>query len=212
MSRSLTKALLQPATLLAVASLIAAGLPADAKRPRTPINRGLEPATQPVVQRTDFVFDAVPNGSAGLSILERQRIRDWFDAIQLGYGDRVSIAGDGLTGQGKAAGTVGDIVGTYGLLMADRAPVTVGDAPAGALRIIVSRSTASVPSCPDWREHFEADLVGGLSHDYGCAVNGNLAAMIANPEDMVRGRQSDSRLREAVGVRAVRVYRAAQAK
>src|SRR3546814_17194182 len=76
-------------------------------------------------------------------------------------------------------------LGNYGMLLSDVAPVTAGSVPGGTVRIVVSRSVASVPGCPDWRDTQEADLNGGTSSNYGCAVNSNLAAMVANPQDLV---------------------------
>ena len=213
MSRSLTKALLQHAAFLTLGVAMATGSPALArKKPPIPVNRGLEPARQPVVQRTDFVFDAVPDGNGGLSRGEALRMRDWFDAIQLGYGDRIYILGDGFGPRNGASATIGDLVATYGLLVTDRAPVTLAPAPSGAVRVTVSRFVASVPGCPDWRDKSDADFQGGLSYDYGCATNSNLAAMIANPEDLVRGREHTNDRQNTVRDRAIKAYRAGPIK
>lgn len=194
--------LLRPALwLMASAVALAPAGPALAKA--KPGTRGVEAPNQPVVQRTDFVFDATPDGYSSLSKAEATRLLDWFDAIGLGYGDRVAL----VDAPPRVAGAVSDLVARYGLLVSDRAPATVGDAPSGAIRVVVSRSTASVPGCPDWSHHNELDLVGGLTNEYGCAVNGNLAAMIADPEDLVRGRETRSALRGAVASRAVKAFR-----
>ena len=199
-----TRPLLRPA-LLALGLTLVAGTPALAER----TNRGMESVNQPVVHRTDFVFDAAPDGYSGLSAAEQRRILDWFDAIHLGYGDRVAIADDGLYGQSAVGQAIGDLIARYGLLLADAAPATAGAPPSGAVRIVVSRAIASVPGCPDWKDKFEADLQGGLSYNYGCATNGNLAAMVANPEDLVQGRETRSDLRTATSNRAIKAYNTA---
>lgn len=200
-TRSRIRRLLPPA-LLALATALAAGAPAAAE----PTNRGMESVNQPVVQRTDFVFDVTPDGYRGLSNAEERRLLEWFDAINLGYGDRVAVAGDGLYGHAAVAEGIGELVARYGLLLADAAPRTAGDAPSGAIRVVVSRSIASVPGCPDWKGKSEADFQGGLSYNYGCATNGNLAAMVANPEDLVQGRETRSDLRTATSSRAIKAY------
>lgn len=168
--------------------------------------RSLEPLNQPVVQRTDFVFDATPDGYNGLSREEQRRIRDWFDAIDLRYGDRVAIAEGGLYAHSAAAEAVENLVKRYGLLLAGEAPRTAGEAPSGALRIVVSRATASVPGCPNWKDKMELDVVGGQSTNYGCATNSNLAAMIANPDDLVAGRDTRSDLRVVKSTSAIKAY------
>ncbi len=53
-----------------------------------------------------------------------------------------------------------EIVARYGLLTEGDAPVTAGDPPAGSLRVVVSRSKASVPGCPNWKDRSQADLAG----------------------------------------------------
>ena len=52
---------------------------------------GLETVHQPVVKRTDFAFDLQTSGSGGLASGETRRLVDWFDSINVGYGDRISI-------------------------------------------------------------------------------------------------------------------------
>ncbi len=195
-----SKALLSLAsagTLLALAAIA----PATAK----PTNRSLESVNQPVVQRTDYVFDVTPDGAGGLSEGEQARLLDWFDAIALDYGDRVAVA-DGGYGSGAVADAVARLVNRYGLLLADRAPVSAGVSPAGGPRVVVSRASATVPGCPDWQGSYEGDFQGGATFNYGCATNGNLAAMIADPEDLVQGRGSRTDLRTARSNRAINAF------
>lgn len=193
---------------LLVAGLSIAASPAMARKaPVEPANRGLESIRQPVVQRTDFTFDTVADGYGGLSGAEKRRMADWFDAIGLGYGDRVSVANDGYYGRGGVNESVAALVARYGLLIAEDAPVTAGQPGPGAIRVVVSRATASVPGCPYWNDRAEADYTTGTPRNYGCATNGNLAAMIADPEDLVRGRETRSDLRTATSSRAIKAYR-----
>jgi pilus assembly protein CpaD len=74
-------------------------------------------------------------------------------------------------------------------LLVDTPPVTAGNVAPGTVRVVVSRSTASVPSCPDWSKTTEANYNSSNHSNYGCASNSNLAAMIADPEDLVRGQK-----------------------
>ena len=53
----------------------------------------------------------------------------------------------------------------------------------GQARVVITRSTASVPGCPDWSVKTEANYNNATSPGFGCGVNSNLAAMIANPAD-----------------------------
>ena len=54
------------------------------------INRGVESVKQPVVSRTDYVFDAQSRGN-GLAPGEAVRVAGWMDSMKLRYGDHVSI-------------------------------------------------------------------------------------------------------------------------
>lgn len=165
---------------------------------------GLEPAHQPVVERTDFVFDVPGSGNGELDKADERRLTAWFDALGLRYGDHVSFHGaNGLAG---VRDSVTDVVARYGLLTEGEAPITAGDPPAGSLRVVVSRSKASVPGCPSWSDRSQADLVGAQSSNYGCAMASNMAAMVADPQDLVQGRTTTTDLRTATGSRAIKTY------
>ena len=49
----------------------------------------------------------------------------------------------------------------------------------------------------------------GISPGYGCAVNSNLAAMVANPEDLLEGQKGTGETVVATGTRAIQTYREA---
>lgn len=149
-----------------------------------PENRSLYSTKQPVVERTNYTFD-VQSGAGGLSAIEQQRLAGWFDTMQLGYGDRVSIEDPMMSPATRAA--VSTLAGRHGILVSDGAPVTTGYVQPGAARVVITRSTASVPGCPDWSIKSDINYNNGTHPGYGCANNGNLAAMIANPEDLIAG-------------------------
>jgi pilus assembly protein CpaD len=75
---------------------------------------------------------------------------------------------------------------------------------------VVAGDTATVPGCPDWSDADVATSVGATSHNYGCATNANLAAMIADPQDLVRGRAGDAGLDGRVSVKAIDTWRKAR--
>jgi hypothetical protein len=53
-------------------------------------NPSLYSVHQPVVQRTDFVFDLAASTN-GVSVSEQARLDSWFNSIRLRYGDSVTI-------------------------------------------------------------------------------------------------------------------------
>lgn len=170
-------------------------------------NRGLESVHQPVVSRTDYVFD-VSAGGDGLVPGETERLAGWMESLRVGYGDRVSVDDPSPYGDSAARRTVGGLAARYGLLLDAGAPLTAGAVPPGMVRVVVSRSRATVPGCPDFSRTSQPEFDGNSSSNFGCAINSNLAAMVANPEDLVRG-QPGTTTDPATGSKAIDQYRKA---
>jgi pilus assembly protein CpaD len=167
-------------------------------------NHSLYSVKQPVVARTSYTMD-VATTYDGLSVPEQQRLSGWFDSMDLRYGDRVSIEDPLVSGATREA--VARIAARHGLLLADGAPVTEGFLQPGTARVVITRTTASVPGCPDWGKRNDANYANATSPGYGCAVNGNLAAMIANPEDLLHGQQGTGETVIMSSTKAIETYR-----
>jgi pilus assembly protein CpaD len=189
------------AALVAIGAVLSLAGTAEAKRDRHGPERGLDSLNQPVVARSDYVLD-LSAADGGLSASERTRLNQWFQSLGLGYGDHIFVD----EGQGSVYGRR-DVAGTaaeYGILLSDGAPVTAGTVPPGGVRVIVSRSIAYVPNCPNWSEHRGPSSV---SSNYGCALNSNLAAMVADPNDLVLGQTGSVSGDANTSSKAIRVYR-----
>ncbi|MEH6757493.1 MAG: CpaD family pilus assembly protein [Parasphingorhabdus sp.] len=172
----------------------------------TTANRTVNSERQPVVTRSHFTLDVNTSGSGSLSSHELGRVSGWFDALELGYGDRVSIDDPGFNAGATARSEVETLAAQKGLLISDIAPVTEGNIPSGTMRIVISRSTAAVPGCPDWSNRSHTDFQARTSENYGCGVNSTMAAMIADPEDLVRGQRRGGE-DQAEASKAIRAYR-----
>lgn len=169
-------------------------------------NRGLETVHQPVVSRTDYVLDVGASGG-GLDARDAGRVEGWFETLRLGYGDRVSVDMGGDAYSVGAREAVGAIAAKYGLLLDQTAPVTPGNVMPGTVRVIVSRAKATVPGCPDWSRPSEPNFNSHNASNYGCAINGNLAAMVADPNDLVLGRSGDVASDASTSGKAIKSYR-----
>lgn len=167
-------------------------------------NRSLNSARQPVVERTNFTLDVTTSGD-GMPVSEQQRVAGWFEAMGLGYGDRISI--EDPTASRAVKEDLAALAGRHGLLVSEGSPVTAGYVDPGQARIVVTRSTASVPGCPDWSANNEANLNNATYPGYGCAVNGNLAAMVANPEDLIAGQKGTGETVVTTSTKAIKAYR-----
>lgn len=171
---------------------------------------GVESINQPVISRTDYVIDLRAGGYEGLSAEEAGRLDGWFSSLALGYGDTVYLDDPAGYADPARRAQVASIAARYGLLVPPGAPVTQGSVPDGSLRVIVSRTGASVPNCPNWSNESQPNFDGSAMSNYGCAVNGNLAAMIANPEDLIRGREAGGTTDAAAATKALTAYRTAE--
>lgn len=167
--------------------------------------RGVESVNVPVVTRADYAFDvAAPDGS--LPSAEAGRLDAWFRGLDLGYGDTVYVDGPYAA---AARDDVARVAGNYGLMVSAGAPVTVGMVAPGTVRVVVSRARASVPNCPNWSRPGAPSTANEMMSNFGCGVNTNLAAMIANPEDLVHGREGSGVGDNRTAVKALQYYRSA---
>jgi pilus assembly protein CpaD len=66
-----------------------------------------------------------------------------------------------------------------------------------------------VPGCPDFSRVGEPEFESNTSSNQGCAVNSNLAAMVANPIDLVRGQPGADANDPATSSKAIDTYRKA---
>lgn len=193
-------------SLLIATGLVPALLVGACTTPGTP-NRGLESVHQPVVSRTDYALDVATSGG-GLAPGEEQRLAGWMASLRLGYGDRVAID-DPNRYSGDVREAVSRQVAHYGLLVSDETPLTNSAVTPGMVRIVVSRMKAVVPGCPDYSRNTSTEFESNTSSNHGCAINATLAAMVANPMDLVRGQSGSALVDQASAGKAIDSFRKA---
>ena len=191
--RSNTLLILALSTALAGCATTAGDLP----------DRGVASVNVPVVTVADYVFDAAAPGGS-LAPGEAERLNAWFTTLGIGYGDRIYVDGGDAYG---ARQQVAAIAGNYGMLVQAGAPVTAGMVQPGSVRVVVARRRASVPGCPNWSRPSEPDFNNRSMSNYGCAYNTNLAAQVANPEDLLHGQEGSAVADAMTGSKAVILYR-----
>lgn len=169
-------------------------------------SRGLMAVNQPVVTRSDYAVDlSAPDGS--LSPGEQARLDSWYTSLGLGYGDLVYV--DGAYAEAARA-DVARVTGKYGLLVSRGSPVTAGNIQPGAVRVVVTRTRATVPGCPNWDRPASPDFDNQQMSNYGCAISGNFAAMVAHPGDLVHGREGEALVDGLTASKAIQSYRTAK--
>lgn len=166
-------------------------------------DKGVAAVNVPVVTSADYVFDAAaPDGA--LAPGEADRLNGWFQGLGIGYGDAIYVDG----GYADAArGQVAAIAGQYGMMVSAGAPVTIGAVQPGTVRVVVSRRRAEVPHCPNWSLPAQPNYDNRNMSNFGCGVNTNIAAMVANPEDLIHGREGAGTGDVRAAAKAVQFYR-----
>lgn len=168
-------------------------------------DRGVEPVNQPVLARSTYMVDLAAPGGV-LSPSEVGRLDGWFRSLDLGYGDSIYV--DGAYSE-TVRTQVADVAGTYGMMVLPAAPVTAGALPEGTVRVVVSRTRAEVPGCPNWSVPSQPNFENRTMSNYGCGVNSDLAAMVADPQDLFHGREGTAVGDAITAAKAVDFYRRA---
>ena len=190
----------------ALALTLVAGLSACATPGGSTANASVDSVNQPVVTRNNYTLDLMAV-SSGLTVPEMARLSQWFETLVLGYGDRIAI--DDPNASAAVREDVAAVAGRFGLLLDAAAPVTVGHLSPGNVRVVVTRSTAYVPNCPNWSGNANGNLGNNTSAGYGCAVNSNLAAMIADPQHLLEGAAGSGETVVMSSTKAIETYREA---
>lgn len=171
-----------------------------------PTNGSVDSVHQPVVERVNYSLD-ITAGPGGVPVPEQRRLAGWLEAMDLRYGDTITL--DDPLKSGATRAGIEALVSRYGMLVGGDAPVTPGYVNPGTVRVVISRSRAKVPGCPDWSAKTTFNPNNATSPNYGCSVNSNLASMIANPEHLLNGEKGKGETYVSGSSKAVEAYREA---
>jgi pilus assembly protein CpaD len=83
--------------------------------------------------------------------------------------------------------------------------------PSDTLLVLVRRSIASLPACPDWTQMPGDNFENQPMSNWSCATAVNFGMMLADPADLVRGRDPGFADGEYLA-RSVEKYRAGKTK
>ncbi|WP_347302013.1 CpaD family pilus assembly lipoprotein [Croceibacterium sp. TMG7-5b_MA50] len=194
------RAMLNPSLLILplIAGLTACSTTADGG----PVNRSLYSVHQPVVDRTTYTLDLAV-GAGGMRPGEEARLDAWLGALGTAPGDTLALDGPA---DRAALGQIAAVTGRHGLLAGASVPA-IGTVPPGSIRVAVTRHRAYVPGCPDWTDRTASQLDNRTSNNYGCGVNGNMAAMVADPQDLLRGRSDTGNTQVMTANRGIDAWR-----
>lgn len=167
------------------------------------INSSLYSVHQPVIEREAYRIE-LASGASGIAPTEEHRLAQWFATLGLRQGDRVAIAD--ATGNETVHAQVAAIAAQHGVLLGE----PVADAPSepGRVGIVVNRAQARVPDCPDWSDKSAASFSNAAGRNFGCAINSNYAAMIADSEHLLRGAVDNGDMAADTASKAIGAWRA----
>jgi pilus assembly protein CpaD len=166
-------------------------------------SRGVESVNVPVLNKSTYAIDVAAAGGV-IAPAELARLDGWFRSLGLGYGDSIYVDG-GYADTARAQ--VAQLAGNYGMMVLPAAPVTASAVAPGTVRVVVSRTRAEVPGCPNWSEASQPNFENKSMSNYGCGVNSDLAMQVANPEDLFHGHEGPATVDAIAGAKAVQMYR-----
>jgi len=132
------------------------------------------------------------SGKDQLSPAEQKRLADFLDREEVGYGDEISVAVAQADTKDKSlvSRRQASVAAYLKSLHLKSAADENGTAPLDQAVITISRYVVVPPNCPDWTKPSEDDPSNTPASNWGCATNTNLGLMVADPRDLVIGKQS----------------------
>lgn len=128
-------------------------------------------------------------GSAKLAAGETEKLTAFLNDAQVTSDDHVYLepaSGDKLAAQ--RIGQLAHELTQRGIGASTLPPAPEGVAP-NQLLVLVERYIVTPPSCPDWSKDPVSNHDNTPPSNFGCATVTNLGLMVADPRDLVIGRQ-----------------------
>jgi len=167
---------------------------------------------KPVASRAFYTHDVLFGPSeVTVNDSEGKRLKEFVDNAHIGETDKVYlVSGDNRFGKLRTQ-AIGALLAASNIKIASLpGRVGIGVPPGDAISVVISRYVVTLPACPDWTsERFTYNNVP--TSNWGCANAVNLGRMVANPGDLVRGRDPGSFDGE-YATRSIDLYRKGETK
>ena len=144
----------------------------------------------------------VPRGSAGLTSAQAENVKEFLSQYrQEGSGKLTISAPSGSPNEVaafKALKRVRGLIKNDGIAYnsVEMTPYYQEDDPQPPLKISYVRYVAEGPDCGQWHDDLANDDRNVNYANFGCAQQQNIAAMVANPRDLIEPRGTDPRSSE----------------
>jgi len=142
----------------------------------------------PRISTEEILYDIGFNANNNMSLLQMKAHEAFLRSLGLRYGDRIFIDDPEPNGAKERRQYITSLVAKFGLIPENEALVTKGFIAPNAIRIVVRRARASVNNCPSWNDSTSNNNGMNMMNNTGCATASNVAAMVADPNDLTEGR------------------------
>lgn len=143
---------------------------------------------EPVVSQSQTsVGIAFDYDSATLDVNARQQIDDFVMKFDVGYHDEVMI--DLQQGANALTRERVERVEAYlkHLGLNPNIQIVAQNIGLQKIKVRLNQYSIAVPNCPDWSDSPSNTFNNQVHANFGCATASNLALMVGNPRDLVRG-------------------------
>jgi pilus assembly protein CpaD len=131
---------------------------------------------------------AFPSGSAQIAPGERDSLLGFLRTAEVSPDDTIYLeAADEDKLSGTRVGALVRDLSRKGYSVATL-PAARDAVPANSLLVVVERYVVTPPDCPNWTKSPNGDHENAVSSNFGCSNITNLGLMVADPRDLVVGR------------------------
>lgn len=138
------------------------------------------------VEPVRLVHDVRFTSGAQISTTEMAQLDGFIARHDLGYGDRVYVLTDANGASSQRARNVLNYMKAHGIAAIGLSSV---EAQPGVVRVVVNRHIVVPPTCPDWSKPMTSDYSNTPMSNLGCSTAANLGTMVADPSELIQGRQ-----------------------
>jgi pilus assembly protein CpaD len=160
------------------------------------------------VEPVRLVHDVRFPSGAQITPHEMAQLEGFITRHDLGYGDQVYVLTETGGALPQRTQNVLNYMKAHGIAAVGLPSV---EAQPGLVRVVVNRYVVVPPNCPDWSKPATADYSNTPMSNLGCATTANLGTMVADPRELIQGRQPGPADAEAA-TGAIRRYRTDKVK
>ena len=154
------------------------------------------------VESVRLVHDVRFPSGAQITSGEMAQLDAFINRHDIGYGDRVYVLADASNARQRTTNVI-NYMKAHGIAAVGLNSV---EAQPGVVRIVINRHIVVPPNCPDWSKPMTSDYSNTPMSNLGCSTTANLGAMVADPGELIQGRQAGAADAEG-STGAIRRYR-----